>query len=180
MTVAILAADVRLINFNDSHKFAEIGIGHARPQTMAHIESRPVGTSTEHPVNLQGADAFLGREHQMKHLEPIEQRFLGFLENGPRCQGEAVGRAARLAALFAPSPPVPARVYKGASRFDDEECIILDYSKTSFIASWVRDEIREISRGVYLGKVYLLGARMPDFVLEPALKSRSCSRPDLK
>jgi hypothetical protein len=67
---------------------------------------------------------------------------------------------------------VPARVYRGVSRFDGEECIILDYSKTSFIARSIRDEIREISRGVYLGKVYFLGTRMPDFVLEPALKSR--------
>jgi hypothetical protein len=61
---------------------------------------------------------------------------------------------------------------KVSSQAPTGDGIILDYSKTSFIARWVRDEIREISRGVYLGKVYFLGTRMPDFVLEPALKSR--------
>lgn len=105
MTVAILPADVRLINFNDSHKFAEIGIGHASPQAMAHIEGRPVRASAEHPVNLQGADTFLGREHEMENLEPIQQRFLGFLENGSGCERETVRRAIVLAALFA--LPVP-------------------------------------------------------------------------
>src|SRR5437762_13709432 len=46
----------------------------------------------------------------------------------------------------------PAKVYKAASQFDSSECIVLDYSETSFVARWVRDEIREIAPGVYLGK----------------------------
>ena len=32
---------------------------------------------------------------------------------------------------------------------------MLDYSKTSLIAHWIRDEIREVSPGIYLGLVYL-------------------------
>jgi hypothetical protein len=103
--VAILAADVGLVNFNDSHQFAEIGVGHASPQPMAHIEGRPVGASTEHPVNLQGTDTFFGREHQVENLEPHQERFLGFLENGSGCEGEAVGRAIGFTALF--TLPVP-------------------------------------------------------------------------
>ena len=47
-----------------------------------------------------------------------------------------------------------AQVYKGESWFDQKECIILDYSHTSLVAQWVRDEIREVSPGVYLGIVY--------------------------
>jgi hypothetical protein len=47
-----------------------------------------------------------------------------------------------------------AQVYKGQSWFDQKECIILDYSQTSLIAQWVRDEIREVSPGVFLGLVY--------------------------
>ena len=61
---------------------------------------------------------------------------------------------------------VPARVYKAPSRFDGNECIVLDYSETSVIARWVRDEIREVAQGLYLGKVWLAGVRMPDFILE--------------
>jgi hypothetical protein len=47
-----------------------------------------------------------------------------------------------------------AQVYKGASWFDGRECIVLDYSQTSIVAQWIRDEIREVSPGLYLGIVY--------------------------
>jgi hypothetical protein len=49
---------------------------------------------------------------------------------------------------------VRAKVYKDASWFDEKETIVLDYSKTSFLAQKVRDEIREVSPGVYLGLVF--------------------------
>jgi hypothetical protein len=61
---------------------------------------------------------------------------------------------------------VSARVYKAASRFDGNACIVLDYSDTSIVAHWVRDEIREVAPGVYLGKTYLAGVRLADFTLE--------------
>lgn len=35
-----------------------------------------------------------------------------------------------------------ARVYKQASWLDGKECIVLDYSETSLVAHWIRDEIR--------------------------------------
>ena len=47
-----------------------------------------------------------------------------------------------------------AKVYKGPSWFDDKECIVLDYSETSLVAHWIRDEIRIIGNGFYLGRVY--------------------------
>jgi hypothetical protein len=49
---------------------------------------------------------------------------------------------------------VRAKVYKDASWFDEKETIVLDYSKTSFVARKIRDEIREVSPGVYLGLVF--------------------------
>jgi hypothetical protein len=59
-----------------------------------------------------------------------------------------------------------AKVYKGQSWLDGKECIVLDYSDTSLLAQWIRDEIREISPGVYLGKVYWGKQRLIDFALE--------------
>jgi hypothetical protein len=59
-----------------------------------------------------------------------------------------------------------AKVYKGASWLDGKECIVLDYSETSLLAHWIRDEIRKIAPGVYLGKVYWSKKRLIDFVLE--------------
>ena len=59
-----------------------------------------------------------------------------------------------------------AKVYKGPSWLDGKECIVLDYSDTSIIAQWIRDEIRQIETGLYLGKVYWDKARLIDFALK--------------
>ena len=59
-----------------------------------------------------------------------------------------------------------AKVYKGPSWLDGKECIVLDYSETSLLAHWIRDEIREVAPGLYLGKVYWDKARLIDFALK--------------
>ena len=61
---------------------------------------------------------------------------------------------------------IVAQVYKGPSWLDQKECIVLDYSQTSSVAQWVRDEIRMIEPGLYLGKVYWEKSRLIDFALE--------------
>ena len=58
-----------------------------------------------------------------------------------------------------------ARIYKGPSWLDGKECIVLDYSDTSLVAQWIRDEIRQIGPGLYLGKVYWNKKRLIDFAL---------------
>jgi hypothetical protein len=61
---------------------------------------------------------------------------------------------------------IVAKVYKDKSWLDGKECIVLDYSDTSLIAQWVRDEIRQIGPGFYLGKVYWGKTRLIDFCLQ--------------
>ncbi|TMK79034.1 MAG: hypothetical protein E6G45_04590 [Actinobacteria bacterium] len=61
---------------------------------------------------------------------------------------------------------VAAKVYKQASWLDGKESIVLDYSDTSLVAHWIRDEIREISPGVYLGIVYWERAKVLNFALK--------------
>jgi hypothetical protein len=61
---------------------------------------------------------------------------------------------------------IVARVYKGPSWLDGKECIVLDYSDTSIVAQWIRDEIRQIQPKMYLGVVYWNKARLIDFALE--------------
>jgi hypothetical protein len=61
---------------------------------------------------------------------------------------------------------IVAKVYQGASWFDGKECVVLDYSETSMVAHWVRDEIRLISPGLYLGLVYWKKDRLIHFALE--------------
>lgn len=59
-----------------------------------------------------------------------------------------------------------AEVYKDKSWLDGQECIVLDYSKTSIVAHWIRDEIRLVDPNIYLGKVYWDKSRLIDFCLE--------------
>jgi hypothetical protein len=61
---------------------------------------------------------------------------------------------------------IVAKVYKGDSWLDNKECIVLDYSETSVLAHWIRDEIRQIGPGFYLGKVYWAKTRLIDFCLQ--------------
>lgn len=61
---------------------------------------------------------------------------------------------------------IAADVYRDRSWFDGNECIVLDYSKRSLVARWVRDEIRRVAPGLYLGLVYLKRTRTIYFTLQ--------------
>jgi hypothetical protein len=61
---------------------------------------------------------------------------------------------------------VPGDVRLEASWLDRAPAIVIDYSKKSWVAYFIRDEIREIQPGVYLGKVWWSRARLCDFALE--------------
>ncbi len=61
---------------------------------------------------------------------------------------------------------IAAAVYQQDSWYDGKPCIVLDYSKTSLVAHLVRDEIREIAPGVYLGLVFLGRRHVLDFALD--------------
>jgi hypothetical protein len=61
---------------------------------------------------------------------------------------------------------VIADVYRGESWFDGKECIVLDYSKTSLVAHWVRDEIREVAPALYLGIVFWEHDKLINFTLD--------------
>jgi hypothetical protein len=59
-----------------------------------------------------------------------------------------------------------ARVYIAPSWFDAKPAIILDYSQTSLLAHKVRDEIREVSPGTFLGIVFYGTQKTINFVLQ--------------
>lgn len=61
---------------------------------------------------------------------------------------------------------IEAAVYKQDSWYDGETCIVLDYSKTSFVARMIRDEIREVAPGVFLGLVFWGRRHVLDFALD--------------
>lgn len=61
---------------------------------------------------------------------------------------------------------IVAKVYRDKSWLDGKDTIVIDYSKTSFFAKKIRDEIREVEPGVYLGKVWWGKKHILDFALE--------------
>jgi hypothetical protein len=61
---------------------------------------------------------------------------------------------------------IVAKVYKDKSWLDQKECIVLDYSQTSLVAKWIRDEIREVAPGIFLGVVYWGKKKLIHFALK--------------
>ena len=59
-----------------------------------------------------------------------------------------------------------AKVYEDDSWFADGEAVILDYSKSSFLVRQIRDEIRQVAEGLYLGQVFWGKRRILLFMLE--------------
>jgi hypothetical protein len=50
----------------------------------------------QHPVELMGADTFLGRAHEMHRLEHLVKRHADMLENSPDLHGELLRAVAAL------------------------------------------------------------------------------------
>lgn len=61
---------------------------------------------------------------------------------------------------------IAAKVYLAPSQLDNKECIVLDYSRTSTLARWIRDEIRNVAPSLYLGFAYWNGMRLIAFSLD--------------
>lgn len=59
-----------------------------------------------------------------------------------------------------------AQVYEADSWFAEGPAIVLDYSKSSFLVRRIRDEIREVDQGLYLGQVFWGKKRLLHFMLE--------------
>lgn len=59
-----------------------------------------------------------------------------------------------------------AEVYRDESWFDEGPAIVLDYSNSSFLVRRIRDEIREVAAGLYLGQVFWGKRRILRFMLE--------------
>jgi len=70
---------------------------------------------------------------------------------------------------------VRARVCYGESWLDGQPSIVMDYRGMSHVWSDVRDEIREVAPGLYLGLMYRCKAGQPRMKLFFALEACPCS-----
>ena len=73
---------------------------------------------------------------------------------------------------------IVAEVYADTSLFDQKPCIVLDYSKTSMLAKRVRDEIRLVGPGLYLGLVYWDNKKLIHFSLQFPQAAAGVSPPE--
>ncbi len=97
-------------------------------------------------------------------LEGIAERFIHWLAWRGKVFNAREGYLHNKITIFE-IRAVKAKVYEDTSWFDGQPAIILDYSKTSFIAHKVRDEIREVSPGLFLGQVFWGKKRIINFAL---------------
>ncbi|MEJ2889211.1 hypothetical protein [Actinomycetospora aeridis] len=126
----------------------------------------------------KAGDVPLGRTEGRAHLFPgtLENESLSrliqvFAWRGKTFDLDGTMLSNRVSALDLPA--IRAKVYRGSSWLDREDCIVLDYSRTSFVASAVRDEIREIAPGLHLGLIWLFGRRAGWFTLRALEGTRS-------
>jgi hypothetical protein len=91
MAVTVAAADESLVHFHNAKKLAELRVFHPGPKPHAHIPSGLIGTGPDHPMDLEGADALLARQHQVQNLEPSPKRIVGVLEDRFDGNGEPIG-----------------------------------------------------------------------------------------
>ena len=88
-----------------------------------------------------------------------KSRRIHFVWQGKVFHGDGTGHN-RLFGMTA----VPMTVYHGQSWHDGAPAIVVDYSDSWRIFQNVRDEIREISPGVYLGRTYVQKRTGPEMV----------------
>ncbi len=60
---------------------------------------------------------------------------------------------------------VAATVRPDESLVDGRPCVVFDYSRTSLVARGVRDEVRLVAPGLYLGVAWLFGNRVGWFAV---------------
>jgi hypothetical protein len=100
-------------------------------------------------------------------LAGVRSRATGALWRGKvfDCAGEA------LVNQWCGFRAIRARVYYGPSWLDGRPAIVMDYCGTSRVWADVRDEVREVAPGLYLGLMYRRKAYGPQFKLYFALEA---------
>ena len=76
------ANERRLVNLDNTDKLAKFLVLHSRPDAMAHVPSRSIGTGTDHAMNLEGTNSFLTGQHEMDDAEPCLEGHIRVFEHG--------------------------------------------------------------------------------------------------
>lgn len=133
-------------------------LGMSRPELDRLFRSSPPG---EIPRGKSLGTVLLGLSPKMNAMVAVLARRLVWQGKVFDSDGRELGNFVTPFGIRA----VVARVYRDTSWSDGGACIVLDYSHTSLVAHWIRDEIRSVGQGVYLGNIYWGRRRVMDFSL---------------
>lgn len=144
------------------HKTIENWLGMSRSELDEIYKSAPVGTI---PVGDTKGTAIMAGSMFSKLIALIARTFFWqgkvFDMFAPDYdKGVLINKITPWSLTF-----IVAKVYKDKSWLDGKDTIVIDYSKTSFFAKKIRDEIREVEPGIYSGKVWWGKTRILDFAL---------------
>ena len=143
--VLLLAADVGLVNLDFARQWKGIS-AHRSADSMAHKPSGLIAARTEHPMDLQGAHAFLGVKHQEDDLERIPQLDVRILEYGARQNAKPVA-------------------ILGASQHFARALVYVLRSTLADVMEWARGQLERLAAATRA----LDNAIRPAFVLEESL-----------
>lgn len=93
-----LPASKGFVNLDDAAQL-NFGLDQGRADFVTHGMGRLIAAEAHHPLDLQGAHAFLARKHVVGDAVPVAERLLGVLEDRADQGGEAVGRRRTFSAL---------------------------------------------------------------------------------
>jgi hypothetical protein len=89
MFIFILSANVGFINLDHAAKLLNV-LDQRRADLMTHEPRGFVRTKSHVALNLQRAHSLFAGEHKVDNAEPLAERLVRVLENGPRDMGEPV------------------------------------------------------------------------------------------
>ncbi len=93
MLVFFLAANKRLINFNNAHELLKAFIGQSSADTVAHVPSGAVRAEAHHALDLKGADTLLAHQHEVNDLKPYLKVNIRILKHSADKMRKTIGRA---------------------------------------------------------------------------------------
>jgi hypothetical protein len=90
MAIAVAAADIGFVNFDDAAKLG-FRFDESGADFVAHGMCGAVAAEAHHTLDLKSADPFFAGEHQMHDLEPLSERLVRVLKDGASNVREAIG-----------------------------------------------------------------------------------------
>jgi hypothetical protein len=158
-----LAADVGFVALDDTFQLAADGVLlHRCPDAVSQMPSGFVGVQAEISLKLESRDAFLVRAHGVEGLDPLPQRDMATVHDGPHGDGElpparvalnhAISDLLRLGIQAGDLPAAAVRACRTFRPTDTlKDCSGFIFSETSHVDGSHIGEFRKCRRYVFHG-----------------------------